>query len=412
MYGSEDPAVALPILLDHVRAGRLDLTSLVGPVYPLDAVEEAVQASLARVARARARHSVGSSAASPSVASARQGSTRRRLRPPAGSCPYVRMRETKLSRLSSGSSPSASGVDARSVALLLLGAPAVCPRRALGLLVCLGLRGLLGTATLQLGGSRSLRLLAHPSQLLVGCPLALLVGSRSRIGRCGCDRDSLGATALLVDEPGLICVQRGSVALLSSAWRRLLLLGSASARPPRERRASSAASSRESAAASSAGGAPRPQPTPARPLPARGGSPRRAPPPRPPARPLPIRARRRGAGCEPRCRPVAPRAGAARPAGSCRCASSAGRPRTRSRADTCTERSRCGSAPGARPRARCSARRPDGARRTPSRSDPGRDPAYRRRRSPRRPDAREARSRPRTDRSGTRPRGSRRPHDR
>jgi S-(hydroxymethyl)glutathione dehydrogenase/alcohol dehydrogenase len=47
MYGSEDPAVALPILLDHVRAGRLDLASLVGPVYPLDSVDEAVRASLA-----------------------------------------------------------------------------------------------------------------------------------------------------------------------------------------------------------------------------------------------------------------------------------------------------------------------------------------------------------------------------
>ena len=47
MYGSEDPAVALPALLDHVRAGRLDLASLVGPTYPLDAVDEAVEASLA-----------------------------------------------------------------------------------------------------------------------------------------------------------------------------------------------------------------------------------------------------------------------------------------------------------------------------------------------------------------------------
>ena len=47
MYGSEDPAVALPVLLEHVRAGRLDLASLVGPSYPLDAVNEAVAASLA-----------------------------------------------------------------------------------------------------------------------------------------------------------------------------------------------------------------------------------------------------------------------------------------------------------------------------------------------------------------------------
>ena len=47
MYGSEDPAVALPILIDHVRAGRLDLASLVGPSYSLDEVDEAVEASLA-----------------------------------------------------------------------------------------------------------------------------------------------------------------------------------------------------------------------------------------------------------------------------------------------------------------------------------------------------------------------------
>jgi len=50
MYGSEDPAVALPILLEHVRAGRLDLASLVGPVYPLDNADEAIRASLAGVA--------------------------------------------------------------------------------------------------------------------------------------------------------------------------------------------------------------------------------------------------------------------------------------------------------------------------------------------------------------------------
>src|SRR5262249_4519570 len=46
MYGSEDPAMALPLLLEHVREGRLDLATLVGPVYPLDAVDEAVAASL------------------------------------------------------------------------------------------------------------------------------------------------------------------------------------------------------------------------------------------------------------------------------------------------------------------------------------------------------------------------------
>jgi len=46
LYGSEDPAVALPLLLEHVRAGRLELASLVGPRYGLDDVNEAVRASL------------------------------------------------------------------------------------------------------------------------------------------------------------------------------------------------------------------------------------------------------------------------------------------------------------------------------------------------------------------------------
>jgi S-(hydroxymethyl)glutathione dehydrogenase/alcohol dehydrogenase len=47
IYGSEDPAVALPVLLDHVRGGRLDLRSQLGPVFPLEQVNEAVEASLA-----------------------------------------------------------------------------------------------------------------------------------------------------------------------------------------------------------------------------------------------------------------------------------------------------------------------------------------------------------------------------
>jgi S-(hydroxymethyl)glutathione dehydrogenase/alcohol dehydrogenase len=47
IYGSEDPAVALPVLLDHVRAGRLDLASQLGPSYPLDQINEAIDASLA-----------------------------------------------------------------------------------------------------------------------------------------------------------------------------------------------------------------------------------------------------------------------------------------------------------------------------------------------------------------------------
>jgi S-(hydroxymethyl)glutathione dehydrogenase/alcohol dehydrogenase len=46
IYGSEDPAVALPVLLDHVRAGRLELRSQLGPVFPLERVNEAVEASL------------------------------------------------------------------------------------------------------------------------------------------------------------------------------------------------------------------------------------------------------------------------------------------------------------------------------------------------------------------------------
>jgi S-(hydroxymethyl)glutathione dehydrogenase / alcohol dehydrogenase len=47
MYGSEDPAVALPILLDHVRAGRLKLRELLGPSHPLEQVNEAFEAALA-----------------------------------------------------------------------------------------------------------------------------------------------------------------------------------------------------------------------------------------------------------------------------------------------------------------------------------------------------------------------------
>jgi len=46
MYGSEDPAVALPLLLDHVRAGRLKLRELLGPTYPLEQVNEAFEAAL------------------------------------------------------------------------------------------------------------------------------------------------------------------------------------------------------------------------------------------------------------------------------------------------------------------------------------------------------------------------------
>jgi S-(hydroxymethyl)glutathione dehydrogenase/alcohol dehydrogenase len=47
IYGSEDPAVALPILLGHVRAGRLDLASQLGPTFPLEEIDAAIEASLA-----------------------------------------------------------------------------------------------------------------------------------------------------------------------------------------------------------------------------------------------------------------------------------------------------------------------------------------------------------------------------
>jgi S-(hydroxymethyl)glutathione dehydrogenase / alcohol dehydrogenase len=46
MYGSEDPAVAMPVLLDHVRAGSLELEPLVGPRFELDRVNDAFKASL------------------------------------------------------------------------------------------------------------------------------------------------------------------------------------------------------------------------------------------------------------------------------------------------------------------------------------------------------------------------------
>ena len=46
LYGSEDPARSLPIMLEHVRAGRLDLRSQLGPIYPLEQIDNAVEASL------------------------------------------------------------------------------------------------------------------------------------------------------------------------------------------------------------------------------------------------------------------------------------------------------------------------------------------------------------------------------
>ncbi len=47
IYGSEDPAVALPRLLDLVRRGELELASLVGPSFALEAADEAFRTSLA-----------------------------------------------------------------------------------------------------------------------------------------------------------------------------------------------------------------------------------------------------------------------------------------------------------------------------------------------------------------------------
>jgi S-(hydroxymethyl)glutathione dehydrogenase / alcohol dehydrogenase len=47
LYGSEDPAVSLPAMLEHVQAGRLELAGSLGPSFPLDRVDDAVNASLA-----------------------------------------------------------------------------------------------------------------------------------------------------------------------------------------------------------------------------------------------------------------------------------------------------------------------------------------------------------------------------
>ena len=47
MYGSEDPSVALPLLLEHVSSGALLLAPLVGETFPLERVNDAIEASLA-----------------------------------------------------------------------------------------------------------------------------------------------------------------------------------------------------------------------------------------------------------------------------------------------------------------------------------------------------------------------------
>jgi S-(hydroxymethyl)glutathione dehydrogenase/alcohol dehydrogenase len=41
MYGNTDPETDLPLLLDHYRAGRLDLATLVTNKIPLDDVDSA-----------------------------------------------------------------------------------------------------------------------------------------------------------------------------------------------------------------------------------------------------------------------------------------------------------------------------------------------------------------------------------
>jgi Zn-dependent alcohol dehydrogenase len=47
LYGSEDPEVALPEVLDLLRAGRLDLAGALGPAFPLEQAEEAFRTALA-----------------------------------------------------------------------------------------------------------------------------------------------------------------------------------------------------------------------------------------------------------------------------------------------------------------------------------------------------------------------------
>lgn len=46
VYGSADPAAALPGLVEDVRAGRLELASLVGPRYSLEQADEAFSAAM------------------------------------------------------------------------------------------------------------------------------------------------------------------------------------------------------------------------------------------------------------------------------------------------------------------------------------------------------------------------------
>lgn len=47
MYGSEDPRLALPVMLEHVRSGALQLEPVIGARFALDDVNDAIEASLA-----------------------------------------------------------------------------------------------------------------------------------------------------------------------------------------------------------------------------------------------------------------------------------------------------------------------------------------------------------------------------
>ena len=83
VYGSAEPAEALPRLLDLVRDGRLELAPLVGPSFPLERVNEAIDASLAGsagrvlVAAQVTRVTWAASAAAPTLAGWRARRRRR-----------------------------------------------------------------------------------------------------------------------------------------------------------------------------------------------------------------------------------------------------------------------------------------------------------------------------------------------
>jgi Zn-dependent alcohol dehydrogenase len=47
VYGSGDPVDALPPLLDAIERGEIALAPLVRAVYPLERIDEAIEASLA-----------------------------------------------------------------------------------------------------------------------------------------------------------------------------------------------------------------------------------------------------------------------------------------------------------------------------------------------------------------------------